>query len=112
MHQGLEEAQRLELSGLRLPLPSARFYPDPNDPRTPLMDAVLAEEGLKRDQFKLKGFHQMFFSKGDRAALCMPRRLMQETGNDERHPGKLKLVLTCELARGCYMTLIVKRITR
>jgi tRNA pseudouridine13 synthase len=112
MHQGLTEAQLRELADLQLPLPSARFYPDPNDPRTKLMDEVLAEEGLQRDQFKLKGFHQMFFSKGERAALCMPRGLTQQAGNDERHPGKQKLVLNCELARGSYMTLIVKRITR
>jgi tRNA pseudouridine13 synthase len=112
MHQNLEETQRRELTALQLPLPSARFYPDPNDPQTRLMDAVLAEEGLQRDQFKLKGFHQMFFAKGDRAALCVPRGLKEEAGEDERHPGKRKLVLTCELPRGSYMTLIVKRITR
>jgi tRNA pseudouridine13 synthase len=112
MHQGLDQTRRRDLADLQLPLPSARFYPDPSDPRTRLMDSVLAEEGLQREQFKLKGFHQMFFSKGDRAALCMPRDLNEESGDDERHPGKLKLVLTCELPRGSYMTLIVKRITR
>jgi tRNA pseudouridine13 synthase len=112
MHQDLDETQRRGLAALQLPLPSARFYPDPADPRTRLMEVVLAEEGLQRDQLKLKGFHQMFFSKGDRAALCLPQGLKQETGKDERHPGKLKLVLTCELPRGSYMTLVVKRITR
>jgi tRNA pseudouridine13 synthase len=112
MHRGLDETQRRELGDLQLPLPSARFYPDPDDPRTRLMDAVLAKEGLQREQFKLKGFHQMFFSKGDRAALCMPQELKQESDADERHPRKLKLVVNCELPRGSYMTLIVKRITR
>ena len=31
-----------------------------------------AEEGVTVDHFKLKGLREMFFSKGERAAWCMP----------------------------------------
>jgi len=111
MHRGLDTSQLAELAGLRLPLPSARVQTDAADVGAALMDAVLHEEGLERGQLKLKGFREMFFSKGDRAALCVPDGLRQEACPDERHPGRQKLLLAFELPRGCYATLVVKRIT-
>jgi tRNA pseudouridine13 synthase len=110
-HRNLDEAQRAELAGLRLPLPTARGTFDEADPRVRAMEAVLHEEGIRREQLKLQGFREMFFSKGERAALCLPAHLHAEAGPDERHPGRQKLVLGFELPRGSYATLIVKRIT-
>jgi tRNA pseudouridine13 synthase len=60
---------------------------------------------------KLKGFRKLFFSKGERAALCLPADLKDEAGEDELQPGLRKLVLSFELPRGSYATLLVKRIT-
>ena len=109
MHQGLDEAQLAQLAALRLPLPSARLHLDPGDLGMRLMKAILEKEGL--EQLKLKGFREMFFSKGDRAALCLPAGLTHEVHPDERHPGRQKLVLAFDLPRGSYATLLVKRIT-
>jgi tRNA pseudouridine13 synthase len=111
MYRHLDKGQRAELAGLLLPLPTARLHLDPADPRAVLMGAVLREEGLEVAQLKLKGFREMFFSKGDRAALCLPAGLRHGLSPDELHPGRDKLELTFELPRGCYATLIVKRIT-
>jgi tRNA pseudouridine13 synthase len=111
MPRGLDEARRAELCALSLPLPSARVELPSDDPRAALMDAVLAEEGLRREEMKLKGFRKLFFSKGERAALCLPADLRGEAGEDELHPGRRKLVLAFDLPRGSYATLIVKRIT-
>ena len=111
MHCNLEEAQRAELAGLILPLPSARLHLDESDPRLGPIRAVLQEEGVTLEQLKLKGLRAMFFSKGERAALCVPQRLEYETAADEQHPGREKLVLSFELPRGSYATLIVKRIS-
>src|SRR5262249_15222349 len=111
VHRALDEAQRHELAALRLPLPSARIHLDPADPRQALMESVLAEEGIEVRQLKLKGLREMFFSKGERTALCMPVGLESESSADERHAGRKKLVLAFELPRGCYATMIVKRIT-
>jgi tRNA pseudouridine13 synthase len=111
MHRRLDEARRAELAGLRLPLPSARIHLAEDDPRREPLAAVLGEEGLTLEQLKLKGFREMFFSKGERAALCVPDRLGAEAADDERRPGRQKLVLGFELPRGCYATLIVKRVT-
>jgi len=111
MHRALAEDQLGELAALQLPLPSARMQLEAADPRRPLIDAVLAEEGLTVEQMRLKGM-QMFFSRGERAALCMPADLKWESAADEKQRGRRKLLLSFELPRGCYATLIVKRITR
>ena len=96
---------------LWLPLPSARMKLEATDPHLASVKAVLAEEGLRLEQLKLRGFREMFFSRGERAALCLPANLEHEAIEDERHPGKQKLVLAFDLPRGSYATLIVKRIT-
>ena len=63
-------------------------------------------------QLKLKGFHEMFFSKGDRAAHCLPEAPSSESCIDEYQPRHMKLTLRFDLPRGSYATLIVKRISR
>jgi tRNA pseudouridine13 synthase len=60
---------------------------------------------------KLKGLREPFFSRGDRAALCVPAALHHAVEEDERHEGRRKLFLGFELPRGSYATLIVKRIS-
>jgi tRNA pseudouridine13 synthase len=112
MHRRLEDNQRDQLAELRLPLPSARLSLPDDDPRDELVDSVLREEGIERDQLKLKGLRDFFFSKGERAGLCLPYDLQHEVVDDERHDKRKKLVLRFDLPRGCYATLLVKRITQ
>jgi tRNA pseudouridine13 synthase len=111
MHRALDEAQRDELARLALPLPTARLHLDPADPRLAPVEAVLKGEGIQLEQLKLKGFREMFFSRGERAALCLPADLRAQAEPDELHARRQKLGLAFELPRGCYATLIVKRIT-
>jgi tRNA pseudouridine13 synthase len=111
MFRSLDEAQRRAWSALSLPLPSARCQLNSADWRLPLMQAVLAEEGLELRQLQIKGIREMFFSKGERPAWCRPDGLAYQAEADERHPGKQKLLLAFELPRGAYATLVVKRVT-
>lgn len=111
MHRNLHDEQRAALANLCLPLLSARIALEPADPVAPLVDAVLAEEGLEIAQLKLKGFRNLFFSKGQRAGMCAPIGLAAAASTDENHAGRDKLILSFELPRGCYATLLVKRIT-
>jgi tRNA pseudouridine13 synthase len=111
MHRRLDEPLQSELARLSLPLPSARLKLDPCDAHAELVSSVLAREGLELSQLRLKGLRQPFFSKGERAALCLPERLESQAAGDELHPKRQKLVLTFDLPRGSYATLIVKRIT-
>ena len=110
MHRLLDDAQRAELTRLLLPLPSARLRLDPSDARAPLIEAILAEDGLQLKELKIKAFREPFFAKGERPALCIPAGLAYQAETDEHHRGQQKLVLSFELPRGSYATLIVKRI--
>ena len=98
------------LKSARLPLPSARLRRPEGDPGRELARAVLAEEGLTLEQMKVRGSRELFFSRGDRPALIIPADLQAEVSDDERHLGRKKLLLSFELPRGAYATLIVKRI--
>jgi tRNA pseudouridine13 synthase len=109
MHRQLEEAQRQELTALELPLPTARGDLSADDSRSALMDAILAEDGLTRSQLKVKGLRELFFSRGQRAALSMPAELEYEIGEDECNKGRKKVAMAFELPRGSYATLMVKR---
>jgi tRNA pseudouridine13 synthase len=111
MARGLDETQREKLEALSLPLPSARLKLAPDDERLALAESILAEEGLTLKDMQVRGVRDLFFSKGERQALCRPSGLEGEAGGDERHPGRAKVTLSFELPRGCYATLIVKRVT-
>jgi len=111
-HQNVDAEQLQELAALQLPLPSARLKLEEDDPRAELVRAVLAEEGLELRQMQIKGIREMFFSRGERAALCLPCDLRHEFAPDENHRGRDKLILDFELPRGSYATLLVKAITQ
>jgi tRNA pseudouridine13 synthase len=111
-HRSLDSTTWEGLAALRLPLPSARHALEPDDVRAALMNRVLLEEGIDTGRLKLRGLRRMFFSKGDRRALCLPANLEWETAPDELHPRRKKLMLRFQLSAGSYATLIVKRITK
>jgi tRNA pseudouridine13 synthase len=106
----LSAAQHAELATLELPLPTARGEFDPADPRTALMTRILDEEGLSRDELKVKGLREVFFSRGQRAAWCHPEGLQATPAEDDKNEARQKLTLEFDLPRGCYATLLVKRI--
>jgi tRNA pseudouridine13 synthase len=110
-HVGLDPERLRELANLQIPLPSSRLKMEESDPLQPILQALLAEEKLQLRDLQIRGIREMFFSRGERAALCLPRDLTTAFGPDELHPGKLKLQLGFELPRGCYATLIVKAIS-
>jgi tRNA pseudouridine13 synthase len=110
-HHDLPPEPFAAMAALELPLPTARWKPQPGDDRLPLVESVLAEEGLTLRDLQIKGIRELFFSRGDRPALCLPDALSHEWGDDERNAGKLRLTLSFDLPRGSYATLIVKAIT-
>jgi tRNA pseudouridine13 synthase len=110
MYRLLEEAQRAALEGLLLPLPSARLKLDPDDPRAALYESVLEEAGFHLRDMRIRGLRELFFSKGQRPALCMPAQLSYLAATDELAPQRRKLRVSFELPRGSYATLLVKRI--
>ena len=63
------------------------------------------------DQMKIKGIDKPFFSKGERPLSLMPQSFELQSVDDERHRGRRKIILSFELGRGSYATMIVKRLT-
>ncbi len=97
---------------LHLPLPSSRLKMDLAASWASCVADVMEEEGVPLEAMKLKDFRKPFFSKGDRAAAVIPVGLTAEAAEDELNSGKLKLLLRFDLPRGCYATMIVKRLTQ
>jgi tRNA pseudouridine13 synthase len=106
----LDDAQRAELAALAIPLPAARSPFDAEAPWAGAARRVLAEEGLAWEELKLKGLRKPFFTRGERAALCVPTDLTADTGPDDRHAGREVVRLAFELPRGSYATMVVKRV--
>src|SRR5262245_242354 len=111
MPRRLSPEQLQAVTALQLPLHSARIRLEEDDPRKRFYDQVLAEERVTIEQFKLKGLRDMFFSKGERPAWCMPAELQWQAGADETRPGHQQLQLRFDLPRGSYATLLVKRLS-
>lgn len=99
-----------KFSGFELPLPSARLHLD-EGPMHSLISEVLLEQGLELRQLRVKYPRDSFFSKGNRQALIALRRLSFAAEPDELYPRRQKLVLKCDLPRGAYATILVKRLT-
>jgi tRNA pseudouridine13 synthase len=85
--------------------------PEPGAPWLPLVEEVLAAEGLTLAEMKIKGMQKPFFSKGERTGCVRPTNLAHEAGMDELNAGRRKLMLKFDLPRGSYATMLVKRIT-
>jgi tRNA pseudouridine13 synthase len=107
---GLDATRQEAFTCLMLPLPSARLKLAPEDALTPLIESAMAEEGLPLAEMKIKGIRELFFSRGERPAACLPRQLSFSWGEDEHQQGRDKLVLSFELPRGSYATLLIKAI--
>ncbi|MBC8291010.1 MAG: tRNA pseudouridine(13) synthase TruD [Planctomycetes bacterium] len=106
------DAASLEASDFEatLPLPSAR-QKDIDEPIAALLNPVLAEEDLELRQLRVKFPRDSFFSKSWRPAIIRPGDLTLEAAPDELYAGKRKIMLCFELPRGCYATILIKRLS-
>jgi tRNA pseudouridine13 synthase len=111
MHRSLSEETLARLQALTIPLPSAKVQFAADDSVRPYFERVLREEELTLEHFRLKGFREMFFSRGERSGLCVPSNLEWQQTADDLHPGAAKLELRFDLPRGSYATLLIKRIS-
>ena len=78
---------------------------------TVLTDQVLTREGLTRPEIKIKHPRDSFFSKGERAAVIRATEVSRDEGEDSLYAGRRAMKLSFCLPRGCYATILVKRIT-
>ena len=109
-YRALESGQLDGLRAATLPLPSARTRIEDPELRS-LTDEVVGRAGLELRQLRVKYPRDSFFSKGERPAAFFPAGLRHQAGDDELHSGRSKLTLAFDLPRGCYATILVKRLT-
>ncbi len=105
----LPERQRAPLHALQLPLPAARSR-QLAGPWLPALEQILGVLGLQLRHLRIKYPRDTFFSKGQRAACVCPQIDEHRLLPDELHPGRQKLLLAFRLPRGCYATILVKRL--
>jgi tRNA pseudouridine13 synthase len=111
MPRSIPAAVRPEWDSLSLPLPSARLKLDDAAPWAGVVRSVMAEEGIPLEQMRIRGMQRPFFSKGERQAKVPIDNLGWAVADDELNRGRKKLELQFELPRGCYATMLVKRLT-
>lgn len=107
----MPEEMQSKWNALLLPLPSARVKPDITAAWLPLLESVLAEDGLTLATMKIPGLDRPYFSKGERQGCVTPAALTASDEVDDRNRGRRMLRLAFELPRGSYATMLVKRIT-
>jgi tRNA pseudouridine13 synthase len=108
--RSLDDTQRWHLHQLNLPLPSARLHFAADDPLRQRYERIVQAAGLSLRELRVKYPRDSFFSKGERAAVVVPRRLSAAIVPDEFHPGHAAIRLEFTLPRGAYATLVVKRL--
>ncbi|MCS7166099.1 MAG: tRNA pseudouridine(13) synthase TruD [Gemmatales bacterium] len=110
-YRRLSVEQRQALQSLRIPYLSARLKLSDDHPLRPIIEDVLASEKITLRQLRLRHFRKPFFSRGERSAVFFPQDLVYRLDDDELNTGKRKLFLEFVLPRGCYATMLIKRIT-
>jgi tRNA pseudouridine13 synthase len=108
--RGLEPEQSRALLETPIPLPSSRNTL-PSRSLGEVIQEVLERFQLTWPSLRVKHLKDVFFSKGERAAVVFPEKLESRVFDDELHPGRRALGLSFELGKGSYATILVKRIT-
>ena len=98
------------LKDTELQLPCARID-RPDGLPGELLDSVLREEDIELRELRVKYPRDSFFSKGLRRAIVLPDSLSYVVHDDDLHEHRRKLILSFDLPRGSYATILVKRLT-
>lgn len=103
-------AERTALGALLLPTAAVKMdFPD-RESET-YYEELLAEKSLTRADFRTRELRRVRFKSFLRPAVVVPGGFrINETGMDELHRGRKKIVLQFELPRGSYATILVKRL--
>jgi len=106
----LPDEAACRLSDASLPIPG--FDSVVADDRVRIiMQKVLAEEGIRLADLRVRQMRRIVVRGVERAAIVTPEGLSASGAEeDELYPGKRKLTLRFFLPRGSYATLLVKRI--
>ncbi len=109
-HRSLPADQVEAFRGLQLPLPSARAKME-DAQIVALCESVLDGIGMKMSELKTKTPRDVYFSRGSRLGFVFPTQVNATDEEDDMHRGRRMMTLRFDLPRGCYATILIKRIT-
>lgn len=93
-----------------LPQPSGRLKSVTAEIRK-LCDAALQPYGMTLPEMKLSFPRDRWFSRGLRSTFIVPNNLIVDVDDDDMYRGKKKAILSFDLPRGCYATMLVKTLS-
>lgn len=106
----LGDEARASLAGRTLPVPGYDTVVADDDVRE-VLDAVLAGEAIGLNDLRARQLPRISAHGVTRPAWMRPAHLEAgEPADDDRYPGRLSLALSFSLPRGCYATILVKRL--
>ncbi len=106
----LDEPAESGLKNLFLPTAAAQMV-FPDERTQALFEAILADGGLRRPDFRTHALRKVYFKSFLRRAVVHPENIaMGEEGPDELYPGRRRITLSFALPRGAYATMVVKRL--
>jgi tRNA pseudouridine13 synthase len=106
----LSDEARASLAGRMLPVPGHDTAVADDDVRE-VLNAVLAGEAIGLGDLRARQLPRISAHGVTRPAWMRPTRLEAgEPADDERYPGRFSLALSFSLPRGCYATILVKRL--
>jgi tRNA pseudouridine13 synthase len=94
-----------------LPLPGAGTRLEDWPESRAYLETVLDREGVSLDDLRLEGLDRTRFKASSRNALVFPEGLeLGAPEDDDLNPGRLKLTTRFALPRGCFATIITRRL--
>lgn len=109
-YEALTEPLLARLSALSLPVPGWDTRAEDPEVRGAL-EETLAAEGIVLEDLRVRQMSGVSAHGVERAALVVPERISApEMLDDDLYPGKKKMLLEFFLPRGCYATILIKRI--
>ena len=110
-YRALDKELLAELSVKEAPMPG--YDTSIADPEIEeCASAVFASEGITLDSLKVRALYQRNVHGKDRPVVVMPETDEEPVvSDDERYPGKKALRVKFFLPKGCYATMVIKRMT-
>jgi tRNA pseudouridine13 synthase len=111
MHRGMTDEQLLRWREVELPLVGGSTRLDEFPAAAAYMQAVLDAEGVTLEQLRLPGLERTRFKAAARRALMFPEELIVAVcEQDELNDGLMKVSASFTLPRGCFATIVARRL--
>lgn len=108
-YERLEDEHKEYLERLDIPT-SASNIKMPDVLTDTLYSEVLGDNKVRPPMFNIRRIRQTFFKSSERKAVIIPGELSSDSSEDEIYQDKRKLTLRFFLPRGCYGTMLIKRL--